>query len=194
MLRKQSVNIRQMSQNRAEQVGYYRFLENEKVAVSELIQSLSEHCEQQVEGLHVLAINDTSEINLEVHRGRLKPEGQGVVGNNRDIGFFLHPTLVLNSENGFPLGISSVQLWNREESRPSKEERNYQKLPIEEKESNKWLVSASKSQNYLSAGGARMVTHIGDRESDLYEAWATIGDGRHEHLLVRSSQDRRLLG
>jgi hypothetical protein len=156
MLRKQSVNIRQMSKNRAEQVGYYRFLENDKVTVSELIQSLSEHCEQQVEGLHVLAINDTSEINLETHRGRLKPEGQGV---NRDIGFFLHPTLVLNSKNGFPLGISSVQLWNREESRPSKEERNYQKLPIEEKESNKWLVSATKSQNYLSAGGARMVTH-----------------------------------
>jgi hypothetical protein len=54
MLRKQSVNIRQMSKNRAEQVGYYRFLENDKVTVSELIQSLSEHCEQQVEGLHVL--------------------------------------------------------------------------------------------------------------------------------------------
>ena len=64
MLRKQSVNIRQMSKNRAEQVGYYRFLENDKVTVSELIQSLSEHCEQQVEGLHVLAVNDTSEINL----------------------------------------------------------------------------------------------------------------------------------
>ena len=31
----QSVNIRQISQNRAEQVGYYRFLENEKVTVSE---------------------------------------------------------------------------------------------------------------------------------------------------------------
>jgi hypothetical protein len=88
MLRKQSVNIRQMSKNRAEQVGYYRFLENDKVTVSELIQSLSEHCEQQVEGLHVLAVNDTSEINLEAHRGRLKAEGQGVVGNNRDIGFF----------------------------------------------------------------------------------------------------------
>ncbi len=194
MLRKQSVNIRQMSKNRAEQVGYYRFLENDKVTVSELIQSLSEHCEQQVEGLHVLAVNDTSEINLEAHRGRLKAEGQGVVGNNRDIGFFLHPTLVLNGENGFPLGISSVQLWNREQSRPSKKERNYQNLPIEEKESNKWLVSAAKSQNYLNAGGAKMVTHIGDRESDLYEAWARIGDGRREHLLVRSSQDRRLLG
>jgi hypothetical protein len=48
MLQKQSVNIRQMTKNRAEPVGYYRFLGNEKVTVSERIQSLSEHCEQQV--------------------------------------------------------------------------------------------------------------------------------------------------
>ena len=36
-----------------------------------------------------------------------------------------------------------------------------------------------------------MVTHIGDRESDLYEEWATVPDG-YNHLLVRVRQDRRL--
>jgi hypothetical protein len=36
MLQQQSVNIHQISQNRAEQLGYYRFLENEKVTLSEL--------------------------------------------------------------------------------------------------------------------------------------------------------------
>ncbi len=53
----QSVNIRQMSRNRAEQVGYYRFLENENVTLSELVRSVSDACSQQVEGLHVLAIS-----------------------------------------------------------------------------------------------------------------------------------------
>jgi hypothetical protein len=42
------------------QIGYYRFLENEKVTISELVRSLSDHCEQQVEGRHVLALSDTS--------------------------------------------------------------------------------------------------------------------------------------
>lgn len=51
----QSVKIRQISRNRAEQVGYYRFLENENVTVSELVQSISEHCQQNVEERHVLA-------------------------------------------------------------------------------------------------------------------------------------------
>ena len=186
-----SVNIRQISQNRAEQVGYYRFLENENVGLSELVSSLSDHCGQQVKDRHVLAINDSSEINLQSHAGRLKPDRLGVVGNNKDVGFFLHPTMVLDAESGFPLGLSHVQLWIREPGHQTKKERKYQNLPIEEKESFKWLSSAENSQYCLQSGGAKLVTHIGDRESDLYEAWASIPDG-YNHLLVRVRQNRRL--
>jgi hypothetical protein len=132
MLQYQSVNIRQISRNRAEQIGYYRFLENSSVTVSELIRSLSDHCSLQVEGKHVLAISDSSEVNLQSHVGRLKLEELGVVGNNKDVGFFIHPTLVLDAENGLPLGLSTVQLWSRAIDHASKHERNYQKLEIEE--------------------------------------------------------------
>lgn len=62
----QSLNIRLISENRAEQVSYYRFLNNENVTVSELVKSLGDHCQQQVAGLHILAISDTSEINERV--------------------------------------------------------------------------------------------------------------------------------
>ena len=113
MSREQSVNIRAMSSHRAEQVGYYRFLDNENVMVSELVQSAATHCQQQVGGLHVLAISDSSEINLQGQVKHLKAEGLGVVGNNQDVGFFLHPTLVTNAKNGFPLGLSTIQLWHR---------------------------------------------------------------------------------
>ena len=189
----QSVNIRQISENRAEQISNYRFINNENVSVVEIERSLSDHCQQQVEGLHVLAISDTSEINLEAHRNRLKAEGVGVVGNNEDLGFFIHPTLVLDGESGFPLGLSAVQQWIRQPDHADKHEREYNKLPIEEKESYKWLLSAQRSQYCFSAGQARLVSHIGDRESDLYEEFATVPDA-HNQLLVRSRQDRRLLG
>lgn len=135
MWQHQSVNIRAISRNRAEQVGYYRFLENENVSVCELIRSVSDACEQQVEGLHVLAISDSSEINLQAHIGRINPGGLGVVGNNRDRGFFIHPTLVVNAQTGFPLGLSTIQLWHREVNHLDKHQRRYPNLPIEQKES-----------------------------------------------------------
>jgi Transposase DDE domain len=191
MRRHQSVNIRQISRNRAEQVGYYRFLENQNVTLSELVRSLSDACQQNVQGLHVLAISDSSEINLQAHAGRLKPEGRGLVGNNKDLGFFIHPTLVLNAESGFPLGLSNVQIWHRGLEHKDKHQRRYKNLPIEQKESYKWLLSAEDSQRCLQAGGVRMVTHIGDRESDLYEQWATIPDA-HNHVLTRTRHDRCL--
>jgi len=89
----QSVNIRQISKNRAEQVGFYRFLDNENVTTGELVKSLGDCCALQVDGRHVLAISDSSEINLQSHIGRLQSAGLGVVGNNKDVGFYIHPTL-----------------------------------------------------------------------------------------------------
>ena len=160
------------------------------MTLSELVRSLSDHCERQVEGRHILSISDTSEINLEAHQGRLNPEGLGVVGNNKDVGFFIHPSLAVDAENGFPLGLSNVQLWTRAAERP---ERDRAKLAIEQKESYKWLAAAERSQRCFQVGGARLVTHIGDREADIYEEWATVPD-RYNHVLVRVHQDRRLLG
>lgn len=163
------------------------------MTLSELVRSLSDQCQQQVKGRHILSISDTSEINLQAHQGRLNPQGLGVVGNNRDVGFFIHPSLVVDAESGFPLGLSHVHLWSRDPERPSKQERQYAKLPIEQKESYKWLASAERSQRCFEQGEADLVTHIGDREADLYEAWITIPN-RWNHVLVRVHQDRRLVG
>ena len=189
----QSLNIRAISRNRAEQVGYYRFLENEHVTISELTRSLQTHCQEQVEGRHVLAVSDTSEINLEAHRGRLKPKGLGVVGNNKDVGFFIHPTLILDAEHGFPLGLSAMRIWTRPLDHADKHDRDYANLPIEEKESYKWISAAEDSRYCLATGGASLVTYIGDRESDMYEEFAKVPD-RYTHVLVRACQNRCLRG
>ncbi|MFM7369734.1 MAG: IS4 family transposase, partial [Sphaerospermopsis kisseleviana] len=145
-----TVNIRKISKNRAEQVGYYRFLQNENVTIGELSSGLGNSCALNADGKHILAISDTSEINLQSHLGRLKPEGIGVVGNNQDVGFYIHPTLVVDAENGLPLGLSTVQTWTRELDHLDKNERNYQKLAIEEKESYKWIESAEKTKQTFS--------------------------------------------
>jgi hypothetical protein len=174
-------------------MGYYRFLENENITVSEQVRRIAVDCQLRVAEKHVLAISDSSEINLQSHLGRLSPAGLGVVGNNTDVGFYIHPTLVLDGESGFPLGLSTIQLCSRDIDHADKYERGYKNLPIEEKESYKWLASASESQKCFEAGRAKMGTHIGDRESDLFEEFATVPN-KNNHLLIRACQDRRLLG
>lgn len=172
-------------------MGYYRFLDNEQVSVSELVRSLASHCQTQVQERHVLAISDTSEINLQAHIGRIDRDGLGVLGNDRDLGFFIHPTLVLDGSCGFPLGISHVQLWSRAVEHLNKEARRYKELPIEDKESFKWLESAMGSTRCLEAGGASRVTHIGDREADIYEEWVRVPKRGH-HVLIRACRDRSI--
>lgn len=187
------MSIRAISRNWAEQMGYYRFLNNEEVTASELALSLARHCQTQVEGRHILAISDSSEINLQAHVGRVKPEDLGSVGNNDGLGFWLHPTLAVDGECGLPLGLSAVQMWHRELERLDKTERRYKQLPIEAKESYKWIKSAVSSQPHFEAGGAAQVTYIGDREADIYEEWVDVPQ-LGAQLLVRVGQDRTLVG
>ena len=73
--------------------------------------------------------------------------------------------------------------------RNKKKDPNYQKQPIEEKESYRWLETAINGKKALKK--AALLTIIADRESDIYEEWYRIPDGR-THLLTRSGRDRQL--
>jgi hypothetical protein len=66
----------------------------------------------------------------------------------------------------------------------------HDKRAVDERESQRWLSTALAAKQVLSA--ASMVTVIGDRESDIYRAWAELPEARF-HLLSRSMQDRALL-
>jgi hypothetical protein len=169
------------------------------VAKTTLVQSLQARCAELARGKHVLALNDTTEMNLQAHAKRLSPEQLGVIGDGKSIGFFLHPTLVLEAESGDALGFSSVQSWCRAPERADKHARNYRQQAIEEKESYKWIRAAQETKAALAE--ADMITIIADRESDIYEEFVTVPDDRRKsprddktHLLVRSRCDRCLEG
>ena len=185
----QSSSIHRVTKTEAEQKAAYRFLSNEKVEEKILIDVCKERSSYLCEGKDVLVIMDTTEINTDEHRNRVKPgTGLGVTGNNKDLGFFLHGSLVLDAATETALGFSDIQLWHREEDR---EEKNYPKLPIEEKESYKWIKACLEGKKHLSQ--AATVTFIEDREGDIYEQFATVPDER-THLIIRSRDDRKLDG
>lgn len=86
-----------------------------------------------------------------------------------------------------------MQVWHRCPDQLDKSSRAYKQLPIEQKESSKWIKAAQASQPFRQAGGATQVTYIGDREADIYQEWSTIPTA-HTHLLLRVCQDRCLDG
>jgi hypothetical protein len=180
-------SIHNLTMTEAEQKGAYRFLSNKKVEEKILIDACKERSSYLCEGKDVMVIQDTSEINVDNHRNRLKKgSGIGLTGNNKDLGFFLHSSLVLDASTETILGFSDIQLWHRDED---KEQRVYQKLRIEEKESYKWIKACVEGKKHLSK--AASITFIEDREGDIYEQFATIPDER-THLIIRSRETRRL--
>jgi len=62
-------------------------------------------------------------------------------------------------------------------------------LPIEEKESFKWIKACKESKQHLLA--ASSITFIEDREGDIYEQFASIPDER-THLIIGSRDNRNL--
>lgn len=193
MEHKKTAIINQFSSGHSEQIGAYRFIHNADVSLNDLIQASYSHCSKQVSGMHVLCIQDTSEINYKHLAGKLSKDDKdiGPVGNNVNPGFFLHPNLVIDTVDMFPIGFSSLIVWNRAWDKKDKHERNFSKLPIEEKESYRWLSSVTTSKEVLAA--ARHITVIGDRESDIYEEMVHVPDDKTD-LLIRSSIDRVLHG
>ncbi len=172
-------------------IGAYRFYKNDHVPMDVLQEALIDPIAPEVAGKHVLCIQDTTEVNYSAHSGRLKASDShlGPVGNNRDVGFFLHPSLVVDAESGFALGFAAVHLWNRPWDKLDKHQRHYKSLPIEEKESFRWIEAAERAKASLHS--AHQVTLIADREADIYQLFSRLPDAR-THLLIRSRGERRV--
>jgi hypothetical protein len=180
---RQAVCVRKLADDRNEQAKFRRFLSNEAVTVEEMVAHRAMLVAATAKGRHVLAIQDTSEINYQAQRGR--KHGLGTVGNGTDVGLFVHPVLAVDAQTQECLGLVDAQVWRRTEGKAD----NYQRLPIEEKESYRWVKGGEEAKATLSE--AAMVTVIDDREGDIYEKWARLPDER-THLLTRACRDRSL--
>ena len=183
--------IRKLSSTRAEQVAYYRLLENDKLEEEGLISELTGRMRPLATGRDLLCIEDSSEINVCGNKNRLRANSGLGKSDNADNAtcFKIHPGLVLDATSFNPLGFSSVKVFHRDEQQPDRFERNYKRQPIDKKESYKWIEVSQTSKTTLSQSNS--VTFIQDREGDIYEQFALIPDQKH-HLLVRSRTTRKL--
>lgn len=104
-------------------------------------------------------------------------------------GLLMHASLAITPD-GLPLGLTAAKFWSRSKFKGTaalKRRINPTRVPIEQKESMRWLDNLRLSTK--RAGAPERCVHIGDRESDIYELYCLaeeLGTG----FLVRSCVDR----
>jgi len=178
-------------QSRAETKATYRFFQHPATSLAAI---LAPHYHATVARMRreavVLAVQDTTSLNYTAHPAT---EKLGPIGYrpDRGTGLLLHDTMAFTRE-GTPLGLLDVQCWARDGADFGKKKRRHS-LPIEAKESKKWLVSFRQVAEAQKQCPASLVVSVGDREADVYElfelAWR---DPAGPKLLVRAEQDRLL--
>jgi hypothetical protein len=182
-------NVPEACGSKAKVMGAYRFFQNKKVNMDVV---LNAHTEATIvrtrEHRVVLAPQDTTILNYSAHP---MTEDMGPVGhvNETAIGLILHDTLAF-TEEGTPLGILDAQCWARDPEEKGKRHQR-KELPIEQKESVKWLRSFRKVAEIQKLCPETMLVSMGDRESDIYELFLEASkDPDGPRLLVRAEKSR----
>ena len=101
----------------------------------------------------------------------------------------IHASLAITSY-GLPLGLTAAKFWSREIFRATaalKRKINPTRVPIDQKESMRWLENMRASTELI--GAPQRCVHIGDRESDIYELFC-LAQEIGTSFLVRSCVDR----
>jgi hypothetical protein len=185
-------NIPQTCGSRSKTKAAYRFFDHERATLQNL---LAPHIEATTKRAGkekvVLAIQDTTSLNYGTHPAT---ENLGPITNipTGVVGLMLHGTLAVNTE-GTPLGLLAAQCWARNPAEFGKKAKRHQ-LPIEEKESNKWLTSFRAATATAASCPDTTVVSVGDREADIYDLFALANQTpKAPLLLVRAQHDRKLL-
>lgn len=168
----------------------YRFFDNPQVDMETI---LFPHTETTVERIRthkvVLAVQDTTDLNYTHHPAT---EGLGPLQSIDDltVGLKLHDTLAFTPE-GTPLGLLDVQCWARDGSTEGQASAR-RRLPIEEKESFKWLKSFRRVGEIQRLVLNTMLVSVGDREADIFELFEeALAHPEGPKLLVRAEKSRQ---
>ncbi|MDE3029194.1 MAG: IS4 family transposase, partial [Paracoccaceae bacterium] len=178
----------------------YRFFDNGAVSEDKILAGHFRSTALRVQATDgpILILQDTTDFAFK----RANPEKIGFSGTATGprhrgewrkkylvCGMLMHVSLAITPE-GLPLGLTAAKFWSRDKFKGTtalKRKVNPTRVPIEEKESMRWLDNLRRSTE-LSGAPERCV-HIGDRESDIFELYC-LAQELGTQFLVRSCVDR----
>jgi hypothetical protein len=193
-------SIPQACQDWAQTKAAYRFFSNDRVNEADILAGHFAATRERMAASEDLAfvLHDTTEFTFQredpaaigltksVNSGRDKA---GRIRSHAVCGILMHSSLVLTRE-GLPLGLAAAKFWSRKKFRGTaalKRKINPTRVPIEQKESFRWLDNLRQSTELL--GDPDRCVHIGDRESDIYELFCAAQE-MGTHFLIRTCVDR----
>jgi hypothetical protein len=178
----------------------YRFFSNERVNEEAILSGHFQATRDRFANTagHVLVLHDTTEFTYKREKSHLvgftrkfsnrkdkdrRPQSYTVCG------ILMHSSLIVTTD-GLPLGLAAIKFWTRKKFKGCnalKKKINPTRVPIEKKESIRWLENTKQSTNLL--GDPARCVHICDREGDIFELFCEaqkIGT----HFLIRTCVDR----
>lgn len=174
---------------------YYGFLakENEEMTETGILSAHRGRTVQRIKGQkRVLAIQDTTDLN---YAKSTSCAGLGVIAQNNGKstgtkGLSLHSLFVVNDQ-GLPLGIGGWECYAPEIHKKGAH-RNC--LPIEEKESYRWLKGYRETLALKAECSPTQIVAVMDREGDIYEIFQEV----HKHgnkvpVVIRAQHDRNVI-
>jgi len=186
----------------AESMAAYRLFNNKAVTLERVLRP---HQSATVEGVRahrsVALIQDTTELDF-TPKKHLQGSGLFGASDNPRRGWFLHSQFAV-SEDRLPLGVYSTNLYARADLPPGQSRPDNHCLPIEEKESNRWLLGYRQACELgVAVGEGVEIFSVSDREGDIYEIFehrelllssAVEGSPAPAHWIVRAAKDRVLV-
>jgi Transposase DNA-binding len=178
----------------------YRFFANERVQEGDILRGHFDATRARFKAADgtVLLLQDTTEFSYQ----RARPELVGVtksINSGKDntgrlrhhtlCGILMHSSLAATTD-GLPLGLAAVKFWTRKKFKGTaalKKKINPTRVPIEKKESVRWLENLRQSIDLL--GEPARCIHVGDRESDIFELYCLTRE-LGAHFIVRTQTDR----
>jgi hypothetical protein len=178
----------------------YRFFSNERISEAAILAGHFAATRERFSATDgpILVLQDTTEFTFQRERAERigltyrVNSGKDKAGRFRMhtvCGLLMHSSLAVTTE-GLPLGLAAVKFWTRQKFKGTaalKKTINPTRVPIELKESVRWLENLRQSTGLF--GAPERCVHIGDRESDIYELFCTAAE-LGTHFLVRTCVDR----
>jgi len=168
----------------------YRFLDNERVDPEKIREP---HIAATMARIRqhpvVLAVQDTTELDYTLH----PQKDARCLNSPKRHGLYVHPVLAVTPDR-LMLGFLSSESFDRgEESLGRTGERRT--LPIEEKESFRWLKGYRTATATAQACPETLIVNVADREADIYDIFveAQTTEGIRAEYVIRAKEERSTL-